>query len=235
MNDEEAKVVQEVAKHIPRIVDSVDGFGRFLEASFGYPIKEATGFLGDWIKFRRDNFRGVCERAKATLDTRGVDTVDPIPAKYGVAIIEGAALEDDKLLQGMWAGLIANALDPKAPYNPSKLIISVLKELESHDALLLKHTAQAAANEGFYPNARSFTVERLRDEMGMDEKALHLALLNLDRLSLIKDPTVGSSERSTLVYHTTHHIEFAGHDEVSVFEPTALGMELIKACGVMEE
>lgn len=193
MKKEEAKAVQEVAKTTHRAFDSVDAVGRFFEESLGYAIREAGGFLGDWVKFKRENWRIACEMAQATLDARGVEQIEAIPAKYGVAIIEKASLEDDELIQRMWAALIANSLDPSKETQPSKLILSLLGELEPIDAAVLDLLVVFSQCSDRFPKGELGSPDTVLSALDFDERSVRLSLLNLDRLSLIKN-VVDSAE-----------------------------------------
>ncbi|MBL4776006.1 MAG: DUF4393 domain-containing protein [Mariprofundus sp.] len=171
MNKEDAKAIQEVSKTTSRALDSVDGLGRFVEDAFGYPIREAGGFLGDWIKFKRGNWKTTVEISRGILDVRGVKKIDPIQAKYGVDIMQKASLEDDRVLQEMWAGLIANSLDPEVNVSPRKVLISLLGELESIDAYFLKEASKL--------NVIDF---RLSEVLCLIERPLSDLLLTIDNL-----------------------------------------------------
>jgi len=178
MNKEDAKAIQEVSKTTSRALDSVDGLGRFVEDAFGYPIREAGGFLGDWIKFKRENWKATVEMSKCILDARGVKYIKPIQAKYGVDIIQKASLEDDIILQEMWAGLLANSLDPEVNVSPSKKLISLLADLESLDALLLVKISELSCSE--------FRPSEVTPLMGLSFAELLLSIENLCRLGLMR-------------------------------------------------
>lgn len=180
MNDEEAKAVQEVSKTTSRLLDSVDALGRFVEDAFGYPIREAGGFMGDWIKFKRDNWRAICERAKGELDAREVERIEPIVAKYGVKIIEKSSLEDDETIQSMWAELLANWLDPSVADKPGKIFIAILSELEPLDARILKNVWNKPVDTN-----RTYNINDMLQSMQVGKADLLLSLQNLSRLSLI--------------------------------------------------
>jgi len=178
ISDEEAKAVQETAKATVRFLDSIDGVGCFFDAVLGYPIREAGGFLGDWVKFKRDNWRKTVEMSQKVLSQRDIDHIDPIPAKYAIDIIQRSALEDDELLQRMWAGLIANSLDPEVDTSPSKALISLLSDMEPLDALLLMKISTLNKGE-FVP----LDAARL---MALSVEALLFSIETLCRLGLLR-------------------------------------------------
>ncbi|WP_018294628.1 Abi-alpha family protein [Mariprofundus ferrooxydans] len=179
ISDEEAKAVQEVAKATPRILDSMDGVGRFFDEVLGYPIREAGGFLGDWVKFKRDNWRKTVEMSQEVLSQRDIGHIDPIPAKYAVDIIQRAALEDDELIQKMWAGLIANSLDPAVDVFPRKILISLLAELEPLDARFLTETSKLKSMD--------FRLSEVLGSMEMPLSDILLTIDNLCRLELLRN------------------------------------------------
>jgi len=179
MNKESAKAIQQVAKTTARALDSVDRLGRFLEDAFGYPIQEAGGFLGDWIKFKRDNLKKTIARSKRILDKRCLNNIEPIPAKYGVDIIQKASLEDDGILQEMWAGLIANSLDPTVDVFPRKILISLLGELEPLDACFLREASKLPSKD--------FRLSEILNLMEVSLPDILLTIDNLSRLELLRN------------------------------------------------
>jgi len=178
MNKEDAKAIQEVSKTTSRALDSVDGLGRFVEDAFGYPIREASGFLGDWIKFKRENWKTTAEMSKGILDVRGVKDIGSIQAKYAVDIMQKSSLEDDALLQKMWAGLIANSLDSEVDVVPCKILILLLAEMDSLDALLLMKVSELGYSE--------FKASEVTSLMDLSLAELLLPIENLCRIGLLR-------------------------------------------------
>jgi len=80
---------------------------------FGPAAYELGGLLADWVRFKRTNLEDARRKVDAILDRRHVTAVNPIPLKHGIPLIEAMAVEDDPGIQKMWAGLMANSLDPE--------------------------------------------------------------------------------------------------------------------------
>ena len=227
---ESAKAVQEVAKAAPRVLDSVDACGSFLRQLIGNPVLEISGMFHDWLKYKRENLQRVRQLVDSTLRERGIaDQTQPIPLKYALPLLESAALEDDDLLQDMWAGLIANSLDPGTRFQARKLIQSVLSELEPTDAFILQRLATGETMEDENRNPSS-----LARELKQSTWELRLSLINLYRLGLVfnvkservpqtwddfADPPPAQSVSGARTYD----------DEVD-FQLTELGNELLEAC-----
>jgi len=179
ISDKEAKAVQETAKATVRVFDSMDGVGHFFDEVLGYPIREAGGFLGDWVKFKRDNWRYTVEISQEILSQRDIDRIEPILTKYAIDIIQRASLEDNELIQKMWAGLIANSLDPMVNVFPRKILISLLAELEPLDARFLTEASKL--------NSVDFRLSEVLISMEIPLSDILLTIDNLCRLELLRN------------------------------------------------
>jgi hypothetical protein len=226
LSSEEAKAVQAGAKAISDVASLVGGLGSFLDKVFGPAAREAGGLLADWLRYKRENLEAIRRGVDAKLDKRGRQgELRHLPVKYGVPILEAAALEDDPLLRDMWAGLIANALDPAKRFIPRKVFTQVLREMEPLDASILN--LLASANWGVLREVPGggYTVARLCAELERDETEMKLSLLNMYRLGLLKDvrpETMDSLNESSSGLRVD--------EKNAVFQPTYLGYKLHEAC-----
>ncbi len=194
-----------------------------MDEVFGPGAKEAGGLLGDWLRHKRENLEAIRRRVDAKLNNRGGQAQHQhIPVKHGVPMLQAAALEDDPLLQDMWAGLIANSLDPSKRFVPRKLYTQVLSEMEPLDARILNLLVDA--KWGVLPEVEGgYTIRQLCTELGHDEMDVKLSLLNLHRLGLLHDvraETWTEQSQSGLRMDETD----------TAFQPTYLGYKLREAC-----
>lgn len=237
--EETAKAVQEVAKLGQEVIQVTREFGGFLNKTFGPAAVEAGKLLFERIREKRiENFLEFQEMVEKILSDRniGFDT-KPIPLNFGVPLIEQVSLEHDQLLKTMWAGLLANALDPTRETQPRKLFARIVASLDPLDARLLnflasqgwelfdihRHPQGQALRKDVGP--KGFNVVRLAQDLSVPEAEIRTSLLTLFSLGCIVDESKETYE--------SIGIGSAGprvHDPDTIFRPTQLGFEIIEAC-----
>jgi Abortive infection alpha len=136
---EESKAVQEVAKTAGKCADLVDRLGGFFSKVVGGTCNQLGGILEDWTKYYRyKNLLTISDKVEALHHRRKIEgkTV-ALPFKIAIPLLEAASLEDDVTLQDMWAGLIANGMDPgfQQPIHPS--YIEIVKQMSPDEAVIL--------------------------------------------------------------------------------------------------
>ena len=192
---EAVKDIADVAGSTAKAIENIEktGTGRFIGRVFGEVIENGVGMVGDAIKFKRFelHFRHV-EKTKENLKKRGVDwDVDPmktVPPKVAIPIFENASLEEDDGLHTLWSNLLANALDKNSQLEVNRVQVSILKELEPIDVLILKMVF--SEKMGRFPDKElseiRFEKKKIAQAVGADIKAVEMSLLNLMRVSCIK-------------------------------------------------
>ena len=140
MSDEQAKAVQEVAKTSGKLIDAAEKVGGFVSKVIGGASTQVGGILEDWAKYYRyKNLLAIADKVEALHAGRGLEgKTIPIPPRAAIPMLESASLEDDEVLQEVWALLIANSTDPnfKEAIHPG--YTEVIKQLSSDEAMILQ-------------------------------------------------------------------------------------------------
>ena len=106
------------------LVKPVDRIVALVERLIGPPIDQAGAALADLVGIAgADKLHAIRERRKKNLDAVLDKTdqiiqeakidVQPVPLKLLEQIVSKASLEDDGVLQNLWAALLANASSPE--------------------------------------------------------------------------------------------------------------------------
>lgn len=164
MNDEQAKAVQEVAKSSGQLIEATKRVGSFISKVIGGASTQVGGILEDWTRYYRyKNLFVIADKVEALHKQRKIEGKSiPIPARSAIPLLESASLEDDEILQDVWARLIANSTDPdfKQSLHPGYIeiikqmspdeviILSAFLKIESYPTLFINHISQES--RGFF-------------------------------------------------------------------------------------
>jgi len=202
------------------------------------PITEATktlvnrcaDFMGSTVgELLRDeitllrwkNAHRVLERAERYLRDRRAQGKRTLPLGLAIRFMDGASLEEDPVLQDLWARLLANAVDPNKKYDISKTHLTLLSEMNGVDARVLEHFGsqgwlqlkEVAEAIGKNP----LDCSEISRHVSLPESDVALALGNLWRLGcLIQEPTYKSGVGPSVAPNSS-------------FRPSPLGNSLLKA------
>jgi hypothetical protein len=202
------------------------------------PIAEATkglihrcaDFMGSTIgELLRDEVRllrwknahRVLDRAERYLKERGAQGKKTLPLGLAIRFMDGASLEEDSILQDLWARLLANAVDPNKEYDISKTHMALLSEMNALDARVLEHFGrqgwlqfkEVAEATGKSP----LDCAEISRQLSLPESEVGLALGNLWRLGcLIQEPTHKSGFGPSVAPNSS-------------FRPSPLGNSVLRA------
>ncbi len=189
------KYIADIAGSTAKAVEKIEktGTGKFIGRVLGEVVENSVGMVGDAIKFKRFalHLRHV-EKTKENLERRGIDwDVDPMKTvlpKIAIPIFENASLEEDDGLHTLWSNLLANALDENSKLAVNRVQVSILKELEPIDVLILNMIFSEKTTR--FPNKElsevRFKKETIAQSIGEGIVAVEMSLLNLMRVSCIK-------------------------------------------------
>ncbi|MET4296197.1 hypothetical protein ABIB06_004443 [Bradyrhizobium sp. LB8.2] len=191
---EVAKAEQETQKTYQRALDLVGRAGTFLNGVFSPAARELGHLFGEQMRFWRfQNGVRILEKAQAIVEERGLkpEQIKALGFGEGLLMLEAASLEEDDVVQDMWARLMANAVDPETATKPEKVYVEILKALSSREVLFLellwKLTLRPRAKTTAEHNAYTKSVEALADEkwrrFSEDERGI--AIQNLVRLRCV--------------------------------------------------
>ena len=161
------------------------------------------GFMGDRIRllvesetqrYRWENILPILDRAEHYLKMREVHERKSIPTGFSIRFLDNASLEDNNLVQDLWAKLLANAADPNRHYDISKVHISILSQMEEFDARVLDFLGQAGWLQikavATTTGNRALDCTEISNRLGLSENTVALAVGNLWRLGcLMQDST----------------------------------------------
>jgi Abortive infection alpha len=177
ISDEQAKLGQEALKVLR-------GLGSFLEKVLGSVPEDLIGYLGgDWLRVRRaENLANLMHRAKARLETWGVEA--PIPPSLSVTLplFRDAADESREELQELWARLLAAAMDPSRADRVRARFFDALQKLDPLDARVL--ACLHGRGGGAYESQRN----EMAGELGISRDEVEVSLANLRRVELAFEP-----------------------------------------------
>lgn len=144
---EGAKAVQESAKATVTLAELAGKAGAFVAKVIGGPMEQVGEMLTDRMRlFKYKNLCAVIDRAEEINRQRKLDgkTIQ-IPPRLAIPMLEAAALEDDETLQDIWAGLIANAMNPEATIVIHPAFLEVARQLTSDEAIILSMCEKESA------------------------------------------------------------------------------------------
>ena len=231
MIEEEAKATQEIAKATGKGIDAIKKFFGFMKDIFGAPLIEYGDALHDKIKlYRYKNLLNIIDAVTEIHSKRRLaGKVIPIPPRYAIPIMEKASLEENKNLQEMWAGLIANASDPNQRLQINKLYVEILSAIEPLDAVLLEFLSKQGINVGKGLPSEGLNLARLSKELNATEKEVRLSIYNLIRLQCLV-------AEKKLTWDNLDGVKggLILDNEMS-FRVSFLGYSLLKACSASKE
>lgn len=174
-------------------------------------------------KYREENWAKVATKVGAILGQRDVSKrPDVPPPRIFLPLVEHASYEDDDGLQDLWAGLIANSLDPTQRQRQTRLFVNLLSALEPIDAAILKYSINR-----IHPG-ESITVTELASGTGFHKDEISLSLQNLERLGCL------SSDDATVQYIVAESSKRPPRRKILgielEFEIMPLAYELLTAC-----
>lgn len=225
--EEESKAVQEVAKTTGKAIEAAERVGKFLSTIFGGALGEVGDIAHDWARYYRyKNLLRIQDKGEAIHWERKIEgKTIPIPPRYAVPLIQNASQEDDERLQEMWAGLIANSMDPGKRLNVKKVYINILSSLEPFDLQLLNFLAAMASPIPPGLKRRNLNMKTLGQNLSVTQKELELSLQNLARLGCVIDEYPETYES---IGSTSSGIRI--RNPKTTFRPSPLGYYLIEAC-----
>jgi hypothetical protein len=155
--DEQAKSLGEAAKAAQEGTKALRELGGFFGRYLDGPLRQASHILEDRLQYMRiERLLRLQERFECKLAERNLaGNFRRIEFKVAVPLLEAASLENDEYLQGLWAELLANAVDPAVHVDVTKSFVSILSEFGPLEAKLLQFVVNAPDEVN---NAQSATV-----------------------------------------------------------------------------
>lgn len=187
------------------------------------PLEEIGLLLQDAIRdYRFKNQVNMLMRTEEFLEQKGLSP-RVLPLKLVYNLLDKASLEDDPDLQGRWAALLANALDPNYEVNWFPTFSHILSQLTPVECRVLDQLHRISSYE-VERNVWEPIEDAVVASLGITSETYAVAESNLIRLNLIDIPG------------RTDHMGGLGASAVrrsrTEFSLTALGQAFIESCTV---
>ncbi|WP_129022344.1 Abi-alpha family protein [Edaphocola flava] len=155
-----------------KAIDMVSGF---LKSIVKEPLQELGGMLTDRIRVHRAFLQAKnVAKVKDKCEKAGINPKQ-LNMKVLVPYLDAAALEEDEILQEVWANLLTNYLDPNKTLNTT-VYPSILKDLSSIEVKVLEYLFKYEKE-----------MIRLSDQVDFPQKVTTEIASNLERIGLIKE------------------------------------------------
>ena len=138
MSDEN-KAIEEVAKTTGKAIDASREVGGFIAKYINGPLEQAMGIVEDRLAYSRWQRKlRLMLRAEELLAALGLSApTRPVPMKIAIPIMVEGSLEEDDMIQDIWAQLLVNAADKDSGIEVRHMFLSILKDLTSQDVQVL--------------------------------------------------------------------------------------------------
>jgi len=180
--------------------------------------------LRDEVRLLRwKNAHRVLDRAERYLKERGVQGKKTLPLGLAIRFMDDASLEEDPILQDLWARLLANAVNPNKEFDISKTHMALLSEMNGIDARVLEHFGRQGwlqfKNVAEATRKRPLDCAELSRQLSLPESEIGLALGNLWRLGcLIQEPTDNSGFGPSVAPNSSFRSSPLGNSLLSAVE-----------------
>lgn len=230
---ETAMATQEVAKAASKALEVSEKLGTFVAKVLGEPIETAAGILGDKLKFMRwERKNRLIDRVNEMNRQRGLEGKEiPVSPKLAIPIIENASLEENDLLQDLWAKLISSAQDKETSKSVRSAFIDIIKQLEVIDVLLLSAMFDGYVNAVGTENVQTqspgrvvFSKQNIMTGLNIDEPTYEDSVDNLMRVRCVRSEVKVMTGMSISGESATID---KGYDSLCL---TSLGVKFVISC-----
>ena len=195
--EDESKAIQAIAKTTEKGIEAATKVGGFLAKFISGPLEQGIGIFEDKLRYLRwERRERLMKRAEDFLKDQGLgQPTRPVPLKLAIPLIQEGSLEEDNDLQDLWAKLLVNAGDARNNFQIRSAFISVLKDLDSLDAIILHKIYSVPATDlqkeistfNLPQNALLEIPEEKKKFLPTED--VQISLGNLARLELLTMPT----------------------------------------------
>ena len=170
-------------------------FAPMLNAMIQPSLEQAGLLLADHIRgWRLRNLASVVEKSDRKLRERGLsgDQISPIKAAVGLPIVEKASLQDDEVLQDLWANLIVSGVTDGHEIDPS--YVEILHQFARLDCDVLEFVVEGGfstiARDGDYMLVVPISVEDV-------ESRWDGARLSVEKLASLRNLSTTLTQRGS--------------------------------------
>ncbi|WP_295717980.1 Abi-alpha family protein [uncultured Halovibrio sp.] len=223
---EKEKIIDQIAEASGKTADAVREMVKLIDRVIGGPLEEAAGIWQDKLKYTRAvNQLKLRDRFQDHLARRGLsEPTRAVPLSFAVPLLQAATLEEDEYLRDMWAAMLTNAADERVEVELRRAFVSLLEDMTSLDAQILKVIGDAppldsyseALQVGFYIGylpEKAAPMDNSESGQPFPSKEVFLSVSNLLRLNLLRTSDTLDGIRKDLEVDLTY-----------------LGEELLRLC-----
>ena len=167
-----------------------ESVGKLVYLLFGPAAKEAGDALGDYVRgvlypWRMNNLEKIAAKAQARI---GNAQTIPLPPKTAMEFVDAASMDDDEVLQVLWASLLARYLINGAEKRES--FVEILRHLSPTEARIFKELYQFF--RGIAPEmhpANALKKDAIKNKFGLSEDDYVIIHQNMMDVGIIAHPT----------------------------------------------
>ncbi|MBQ7594131.1 MAG: DUF4393 domain-containing protein [Synergistaceae bacterium] len=207
---------------IPIITNWESSAAALLYDLLNVPAKELENIIGDYLWYYRlknlarlnDKFQK--QKEKKRIMQENMRTVSP---KLGIPLLDAASLEEDDVIQDIWARLLLNAAYANFTSEIRVAFIDIIKTLTPIDAQILRQIYNSVAPNDLLSDTSievHVNCAKAMNDLKIDALTCGASLDNLERCQLISRPAPRWNETD--------------EDENIIKNLTALGILFIRAC-----
>lgn len=186
------------------------------------PAKELGNIMGDYLRqIRLKNLERISHKFKRQQTEKHIadDDLRTIPLNIGIPLLNAASLEDNDVMQELWARLLLNAADANFTSEIRVAFIDIIKTLTPIDAQILKQIYISAALQT--------STDKTNIDVRIDRKKA-MTDLNIDAITC--DASLDNLERCQLLSRPDPMWSEIDEDGNVIKNLTALGILFIRAC-----
>ena len=187
------------------------------------PMADEIGLLmADRIKiYRVRNWVKVVQKTQKILADAHLSP-SAVPPRLFLPILEGASIEDDETLQGLWAGLLGSASEQSDSLSPS--FIETLKQLSPSEARALDGFFEDASKVAPHLQGNAFVLPPK-----MFTREFRPIVESFERLGIVRKE-YGLHQKNPLMLLPSEQRSAPLAELTSVFLFTEYGIQFVKAC-----
>jgi hypothetical protein len=184
-----AHAIEETAKASGKAIDAAVKSGAYVGNVLGDLPHDLVGIAGDWVKHKRARrWVELNAETEKILRERGVKNREEVSPSIAIPLIEAAVNEDRECLKGLWARLLANAMDPARSDQVRLSLIELLKRLDPLDARVLEFLVPPAGGHfGGAGTANADLAEVIAMALTVDRVEAFYSLEHLHELGCLGD------------------------------------------------
>lgn len=179
MEEDIIKATTEGLKLGTKALETGEKLAGFLSRLFGTAAEDVVGVVGgDWLRHVRIcNASKLAARTEEILKQRGIaHKTQPMSPSIAIPLLEAAQDETRDELCELWARMLANGMDPERSSVIRRSIITVVKEFEPLEAIILQKAFGQSENRKSLVHVNEYP-----KSIGVSLDEFELSIQNLEK------------------------------------------------------